>query len=136
MSPTLSKAGKIFSTKASTNSTKALKAVARIDTQGSKSLVTSSVQDVRNEMRENGDAAFLAVSEEAPSNNQDEIDELQNEVSGINGTVEAGGSFHKVGTEQFDKDYQKLLKQGDQQAKNKFPVRQRIIRRVTMQPSP
>lgn len=64
-------------------------------------------------MRENAEAAFLAVSEEAPSNNQDELDELQKEVMAINGNVEAGGSFSKVGTEQFEKDYDKLIKQGD-----------------------
>lgn len=131
VSPTLSKAGRIFQGKP-TNSTKALKVktATSIELKGSNSLVTSSVQDVKNEMRDNAEAAFLAVSEEAPSNNQDELDDLQNVV----GTL--GASFNKVGTDQFDKDYQILLKQGDQQVKNKYPVRQRIIRRVTMQPSP
>jgi hypothetical protein len=63
VSPTLSKAGRIFQGGHKKNA-------ASSETMG------ATVQQVREEMRD-GDAAFLAVSEEAPSNNQDELDQLE-----------------------------------------------------------
>jgi hypothetical protein len=70
VSPTLSKAGRLFSQPPSQRQISGGQSIDQLTKKN------GGVQDVRDEMRENADAAFLAVSEEAPSNNQEELDEL------------------------------------------------------------
>lgn len=87
-------------------------------------------------MNGHGTAAFLAVSEEAPSNGAIEDADGSIPESLLVKTAESKVSpVPKVGTDEFEKDYEKLVK-GDDTKQQKLPVRARIMRRVTMQPSP